>query len=106
MNRAQALSKARKLFGRTAVVRDDGHYSSPEMRESARALLKELRAAPLADRSNDYRTREKRLIYWSLYHRCAVGRIALGLFFDVMGEGDNFAEAIDAAERKLVSGRV
>lgn len=100
MNQSQALSKARKLFGKAAFVRDDGRVTSPELRAKARAELAALRATPPLERGKNFRAEESILVLLSIYYRCAVGHAALGLFFSVEGEGDNWGDALDAAQRK------
>jgi hypothetical protein len=97
VTKSQALSKARKLFGPNAVVRDAGFPTSPEARADARNKLAALRATTESKRSKDFRKQESELVALAVYRRCSVGRIQLG-FYCIEGEGDNFAEALEDAQ--------
>lgn len=101
MTKSQALSKARKLFGPNAVVRDAGFPTSPEARADARNKLAALRATSASERTKDFRKQESELVALAFYYRCSVGRIELGLFFSIKGEGDSFAEALENALQKI-----
>jgi hypothetical protein len=101
MTQKQALAKAVKLWGKTACVRDEGKRSasSPEKRAEASKQLKALREA-YPDRKA--RTKEqseeiKRLEFYATHYRYAVGRVELGMFFAVKGQGDTWAEAFTKA---------
>jgi hypothetical protein len=82
-----ALSKARKLWGRNAAI----EYRAVLARDRA---LRELIA------TFHVGTPWPRTLYWALCKPCVVGVIELGLFFAVKGEGETFAEAFEAAERR------
>ena len=102
MNAKQALSRAKKLYGVNAAVRDSGKPSTPEMRQEATAALRELNAVPKEQQDEEWRKARDSARYVGLHYRCAVGKIFMGIAFSVTGLGDNFAEAIEAAERDKV----
>lgn len=109
MTRAQALRKAIKLWGRTAAVRDDGPdlASTPERRAAAAQKLRELRntlpTGPWAGMTTEDRRARRKLsddqFSESVRYRYTVGRIELGLFFAVRGQGDTWELAFAAAEK-------
>ena len=89
MNQQQALSKARKLIGKDALIR----YDSTALTREEKDRLPYWKY--LADKNEQNRVRGL------LHHdRCAVGRIdpVLGMFFEVMGAGDNWKQAIEKAQ--------
>jgi hypothetical protein len=85
-----ALAKAQKLWGKTAAV----EYRPQLARSEERDLIDTLYAGlPHRPRS----------LFWTLCRPCVVGVIVMGLFFEVKGEGDTFAEAFERAAKR--SGR-
>jgi hypothetical protein len=103
MNQAQALRAARKLLGPKATVQVYSRPSSEEDRKGASAELKEHRALPKEGRDKDWRKRESELIGLANYYRCSIGRIVMGLFNEIAGQGDNLEEALEAAKRKAAA---
>lgn len=101
MTQDQALIKAVRLWGKTACVRDDGKKksSSPEKRAEAFAQLQALRES-CADkhRTKEQRAEISRLSYYATHYRYAVGRVEMGMFFAVKGQGDTWAEAFANAK--------
>jgi len=82
MTQDQALRAARKLYGKTARVK---------LQEHALPAAERAKLPPYKDLPPDER--------WKLSaRRCSVGHIELGLFFSVEGQGDNWAEAVRAAQ--------
>lgn len=101
MNSKQTLSKARKLFGKKAAVRNDPRKAtSPEQRGAASARLAEINFLPVAERVALRKERETNLAISDRY-QYAVGHTGLGIFFVVEGQGDTWAEAIADAERRI-----
>jgi hypothetical protein len=99
MNERQALAKARRLWGRHAAVRDSGKPSGPEQRAAAKEARAQFLALPADRRPTDFAKQRDRLAWESGCYRCSVGAVELGLFFAVKGQGDNFEEAFEDAER-------
>jgi hypothetical protein len=82
-----ALSKARKLWGKNAAV---------EYRPQLAGNMDEYAVA----RTLYVGTPWSRSLHYLTCRPCVVGVVAMGLFFEVRGEGETFAEAFDAAERR------
>jgi len=99
MTPKQALGKCRRLWGKSAIIRDDGRPSSSELRAEHVETLRQLMKIPPAERGQDWRSRRSAAQYYALHYRCAVGRGVGGIFFAVAGKGDNFQDAIDDAKR-------
>lgn len=116
MNARQALTKAKKLWGRGAVIREDNSAPRREARAQAGAELKALRAnkpvRPIAPKSQEeldaytaariaYTREEHRLLGIVLHYPRMVGvllsEVPLGT--DVKGTGDTWSECFEKAEQ-------
>ena len=75
-----ALAKARKLWGETACVEYRGHLAKTRQE---RELIATLYGGTPYPRS----------LYWATCKPCVVGRVEMGMFFAVKGEGETFDEA-------------
>lgn len=89
MTPAKALTKARKLWGKTAAV---------EMRKA----LKDSRAERELIATIYAGTKWPRSLYWATCKPFVVGCIEMGLFFSIKGEGETFEEAFAEAARRGV----
>lgn len=102
MRTRDALARARKILGRGAVIRDAGPKSAvtPEERAAARAELEILRSAPTRE-NYDRRTE---LLGTVVRFRFSVGTVytipGLGSGMSVLGTGDSWEEALEAAEKR------
>jgi hypothetical protein len=101
MNRTTALRIARHKWGDTATVMDRGagYASTPEKRQAAGDARKVL------PRTYQNRKEDDRLFSESVRYRYAVGNIAFGLLFEIMGTGDTWQEALQAAGCQLNEAR-
>lgn len=82
-----ALAKARKLWGKNPAIEYRAHLAG---QRELRQLIKTFHVG----------TPWPRALYWATCKPCVVSVIELGLFFAVKGEGETFAEAFEAAERR------
>jgi len=113
MNRKQAMAEAARLWGKRAAVRDEGKPTSKAKRDAAIAEGKRLRAAmdAAAHGSEEWRRLRKEVnehLHGGISYRYSVGHVAgvAGIsFFHVMGQGDTWAEAFEAAARDYGAGR-
>lgn len=104
MSKAAALVEARRRWGRNAAIRADRRPSSKPERERASTYL----AAHRATKPERWESEEQRKVWRkrlddlqsvALYHRYSVGRIDLGMFFCVLGQGDSWEDAFANATR-------
>ena len=124
MNIEQAKRAMRKLFGDKAMWRYDERAPKAEERDRIRETLPTLReASKAAKAARDARHAEllkdpeylrlfdeakaaddahKRAISMTSYYRVTIGK-NLGFAFEVVAQGDNWQEAIDAARAKVKS---
>jgi hypothetical protein len=121
MTRTQALTIARRLYGKSAMVRENRHPSSPERREEAARRVAEakarldaievelkerLAALPWYVALTDERTRLTKVRNeargWIHYYRCIIG-LNMGFACSVKAEGDTWAEATADAQAKKVA---
>jgi|CXWL01.1.fsa_nt_gi hypothetical protein len=106
MNAKQALAQARKRWGKAAGVQDNGpkRASTPEKRAEATKQHKEFvenLKATKGDRKNwskEEREQASTLMFNGWRHRYSVGRVMLGMFFEVKAEGDTWEEAFLTAD--------
>lgn len=118
MTRAQALTVARRLYGKQAIVRENRHESSAEKRADAWRRAQEasarldaiqtelhdrLAALPwyvaLIEEKKQVNQARSDARAWIHYHRCTIGR-DLGFAIEVKAEGDTWADAVANAEAK------
>lgn len=118
MTNDQAMKQAAKRWGKKALVRNAGHFSSPERRAEAHEKTTTARARMKAiDREITERlktldwyqalTNERKELQKvasensgiAMFHRFSVGRNA-GLFFEVLGSGDTWEEAFAQADER------
>jgi len=105
MNAKQALAQARKRWGKSAAVQDEPRLAStPEKRAEMERQHKELvdhLKATKGDRQNwtkEEREQASNLMWGRWRYRYKVGRIMLGMFFEVKAEGDTWEEAFLTAD--------
>jgi len=103
MNSDQALSKCKKLFGKTAHIELNNRATlEPEKIlllkeiEQERARIKSINLKHLKCKGYQDDTLSRLNTY-----RCKVGTIAIRMFFSVRGQGDSWQEAIDNAEKAI-----
>lgn len=105
----QAIAHARKLWGNTAAVRDNGiKFTIPQSeRDEAKAQWHAFKQQ--RDKSTDRaesRSFQKQMdgLFWKIHgHRYSVGKIMMGMFFEVRGDGDSWDDAFAEAVRKYPS---
>jgi len=93
MNEKQELSKARKRWGKKALIQDNGKTSTPELRESAH------KAKNAMTRTKENSRKYDKLLMDSIRYRYSVGYNAMGLCFHVSGHGDSWSDAFDKADK-------
>lgn len=101
MNKSKALKEAVKRWGKNAGVQEQRNCdSTPESREAAKLKLGELNKLSPEEKKARRRERDDALSrsYW---YRFTVGRISMGMFFEVLGQGDTWEEAFKAADVRL-----
>lgn len=101
MNKAKAMKEAKRRFGKTAAIQDYGAVlvRTPEQRMAAKAELKRMQET-LTKEEQKLRQKERDALFSTAHHyRYSVGKIALGMFFAVEGEGDSWEEAFFDADR-------
>jgi hypothetical protein len=117
-NRKEAAAKAKKRWGKSYAIRNSGHMSSPEMRQSASLTVRTARAEmnrieeeiqsrlkdcdwyqELRGQQREQRERIRKTEGTSMHYRFSVGS-QNGLFFSVQGQGDTWEEAFQKADSK------
>lgn len=88
--RNAAFAKARKLWGKNAAI---DYRPTLAGLEAERAVVRTIYAGLPWPRS----------LYYLTCRPCVVGVITMGLFFEVRGEGDTWAEAFEAAAARATS---
>ena len=101
MNRTQAMKEAARRWGKDGGIKDYGKPTKPEHRAAADAELKALRAR-VGDRAmtKEERAERDRLLGIALHYRYMVGKVVMGLFFSVEGQGDTLDAAFADADRR------
>lgn len=97
-----ALAEAQRRWGKHGAVRDDGkaRASTPEARHAGHLEAVRLNAIPKEERAADWRDARDSAFLQSMRYRYTVGKVVMGLFFSVEGQGDTWADAFAAADRK------
>jgi len=93
VNSKQALTQARKRWGKKAVVEKTGTEHSPESRAAAFQQRNEI-----PDIKENRKARDA-LLFKSCGYQYKVGVIVMGLFFEVKGHGDTWVEAFADADK-------
>lgn len=107
MNRAQALRRAVKLFGKDATVRDYGaiRQSSHEARDIAKAELTKLREQCNTPELKKLNRKElDRLTSEAMHYRFSLGVIVMGMFNSIKACGDSWEGCFTAMEQQPNSG--
>lgn len=118
MTNEQAKREAKKRWGDKFYIRNGTHFSSQERRDTARAESKEAKAeidaieAEIKERLSrldwyqELRTRQRELHKKrdkaqgeSMHYRFNVGR-SNGMFTTILGQGDTWEQAFEAANGK------
>jgi hypothetical protein len=101
MNRSQAIKESTRRWGKNGGFKDYGKPTNPERRQAADVELKALRAH-VGDRAmtKEERLERDRLLGIALHYRYMVGKVVMGLFFSVEGQGDSLAEAFADADAR------
>lgn len=108
MNKSQALKEAVRLFGKDAVVIDDGprRASNPENRAKAREEMKRLNALCIThELRKQYRKERDHWLSEAYRYRYRVG-IHHGFAIGVRGSGDSWQECFNdwnASRTKLAA---
>jgi hypothetical protein len=101
MNAKQALKEARRRWGDKAAVRDEPRFASTdEKRAEARAQRSALMQSLTKEEQRARYKELDALLYDSYRYRYTVGRIALGLFFAVEGQGDSWEAAFAQCDER------
>jgi len=97
-----AVAEAAKRWGKNGAVRDDGPKcaSNDAERAEAHEEVMRLRAIPKEERAPDWREMSDAAFSRAMRYRYTVGKIVMGLFFSVEGQGDTWADAFASADRK------
>lgn len=97
-----AMAEAAKRWGKNGAVRDDGkaRASTPEARAAGHAEAQRLNAIPKDQRGPEWREARDAAFSQAMRYRYTVGKIVMGLFFSVEGQGDTWTEAFEKASRK------
>ena len=97
-----AIVEAKKRWGKNWSVRDDGksRASTPELRAAGHAEAQRLNAIPKDQRGPEWRDARDAAFSQAMRYRYSVGKVVMGLFFSVEGQGDTWTEAFSAADRK------
>lgn len=119
MNKTQALNKAIKLWGKGAGVQDRGAKwaTGPDVRAEAKAKLAamprqwlDVEPTPTDDQTiGELKAWQARHRVWAdekralaavcHTYRFQVGAVAMGMFFEIKGEGDTWEEAFAKATK-------
>lgn len=101
MTKTKALKEAQKRWGKTAAIQEQRNCdSTPASREEAKRKLGEINKLSDAEKKARRRERDDALSrsYW---YRFTVGRVSMGLFFEVLGQGDTWEDAFKASDVRL-----
>lgn len=104
-----ALKEAIRRWGKNAAVRFDPHGIDKDERAKAHEAHAALRARKPTVRTGPewqaWRKEEQELFGKTIWYRCTVGAVVMGLFFEVKGQGDTWAEAFGEFDRKEAADR-
>lgn len=100
MTKQAAMKRAVKLWGKRAIIRDNGLKGArtPEQRATAQARYKELRDTLSPDEKKARREELTMLMLDGMRYRYDVGENILGLAFGVRGSGDTWEQAFESVK--------
>jgi hypothetical protein len=108
MTRKQAMTEAKKRWGKRAAIRFEPRKATKGVREQASADLKTHRLARppkeewKTEDSRRWRARDSQLMGLAMSYRYEVGRIGPDWLpcFEIFGQGDSWEEAFAYADRR------